>query len=352
MGVKLYLLTFAICAVLVAAGAPTREAHGGEAYSPTDVDGDGCGNWAEHGSNSEAGGQRDSLNVWDFFDTPDNENIRDGTISIADVGRVVGHFGTTGDPSVDPLSFPWGVAYHTAFDRGGALSANLWEQAPADGSVTVVDIGAIVAQFGHSCTGAWGVFTAPPASADLFPWGVAVVTSELSSPGEQIVLRYNASNILNGNVLQLRIDELSKTDYPLGAFPYAVQFGTRNALCTVTAAVCPAPSSVSSDADNLIGRTRDGVQYRLDNTNTACDEWNEIVFENSAGAFGLTEDCSTFATGGPSSLRVLVLPIIQDLCYGSCTVTVTNFRLFFLEGFGPSGCTGNDCEVVGRFITP
>ncbi len=346
MGVKQYLLTFAICAVLVAAGVPAREAHGGEAFSPTDVDGDGCGNWAEHGSNSGVGGERDSLNVWDFFDTPDSENARDGTISVADIARVIMHFGATGDPTIDPLSFPWGVAYHTAFDRGGPVGANLWDQAPPNGSIAIDDIGAIVAQFGHSCTGAWGVFTAPPVSAGLFPWGVAAAASEQALPGESLTLRYDANNVVAGTVNPMLID--SGTTAHLDA----LKGGSENALCILATADCPAPSSAFSEPGNLVGRSRDGVKFRLDNTNTACDEWDEITFEDAEGFYGLTEGCSTFAAGGPSRLRVLIVPIIQDLCNGSCTVTVTGFRLFFLEGFASGGCTGLDCEIVGRFITP
>lgn len=44
------------------------------------------------------------------------------------------------------------------------------------------------------------------------------------------------------------------------------------------------------------------------------------------------------------------MPVIDSLCNGACYVTVVEFALFFLEGYGAGGCTGNDCEIEGRFI--
>ena len=43
-------------------------------------------------------------------------------------------------------------AYHAAYDRNGADPAgDRWDLLPPDGAVNIGDIGAAVAQFGHSC---------------------------------------------------------------------------------------------------------------------------------------------------------------------------------------------------------
>ena len=60
-----------------------------------------------------------------------------------------GATGIPGDPLLGPI--PAAPGYHSAFDRGGQLGANGWNQAPADGGITIVDIFAVAGQFGHTC---------------------------------------------------------------------------------------------------------------------------------------------------------------------------------------------------------
>ena len=127
---------------------------GGNDYGQTgDSDGDGCTDFTEHGTTAALGGQRDHLDYWDFFDTPDASNYRNRQIDITDIGAVVARFGAIGEPDGDPRSPPPPApAYHTAFDRGGPIPGeNLWNLLPADGSINILDIGAMVVQFGHTC---------------------------------------------------------------------------------------------------------------------------------------------------------------------------------------------------------
>ena len=118
----------------------------------TDSDGDDCLDGVEFGPQRSAGGRRDPMNFWDFFDTPDINNVRDKAITISDIGRIVARFGTFGDPAIDPLSQPLPSGYHTAFDRT-PLGPNVWNLGAPNGSVMIQDIGLSVAQFGHSCAG-------------------------------------------------------------------------------------------------------------------------------------------------------------------------------------------------------
>jgi hypothetical protein len=119
-----------------------------------DIDQDGCTNAQELGPDPALGGQRDPLNFWDFFDTPNPGVIpaRDRAITISDVLRVLLRFGTTGDAKGDPLSLVPESGYHPAYDRSPpAAGAPVWQAGAADGAITITDVVLIVAQFGHSC---------------------------------------------------------------------------------------------------------------------------------------------------------------------------------------------------------
>jgi hypothetical protein len=118
-----------------------------------DTDNDGCDDAAENSAEPGQGGQRDPADSWDFFDTPDDNNVRDRAITISDVFRVAGRFGTTGISSlIDPLSQPPESGYHTAYDRGLQTGANSWNRAPADGAISIEDVFAVAAQFGVDCS--------------------------------------------------------------------------------------------------------------------------------------------------------------------------------------------------------
>jgi len=124
-----------------------------------DDDRDGCANGRELGLIPVLGGQRDSNYFWDFMDVPAGmPPQRDRRVSIGDIGAVVARFGSFRQPPptkeealVEALTPPPPApAYHAAYDRGGSID-NLWNQLPPDGRIIVADIGAVVAQFGHTC---------------------------------------------------------------------------------------------------------------------------------------------------------------------------------------------------------
>jgi hypothetical protein len=155
------------CAILV--GATVRcwgaNSHGqigdgsqADRTQPVDVliddDSDGCLNVTELGPTAPYGGMRNPKDRWDFFDVPVGAPpARDRVVSGGDIAAVVARFGTFGDPGGDPLApAPPAPAYHTAFDRGGMTpGSDLWDLLPPNGSISSADIGAVVAQFGHSC---------------------------------------------------------------------------------------------------------------------------------------------------------------------------------------------------------
>jgi hypothetical protein len=133
-----------------------------------DDDNDGCADTRELATNPVIGGQRDPLYFWDFFDVPTGPSLlRDGAITIADLSAVLLRYGSTDsgpgafDRYSDPLSLPnlsVGPSgsrenYHPAFDRGPPPPTGApWHLLPADGSISITDLAAVVAQFGRNCS--------------------------------------------------------------------------------------------------------------------------------------------------------------------------------------------------------
>ena len=113
-----------------------------------DSDGDGCLDRQELGVDPLLGGLRDPKSFWDFFDPS-----RDRAVSLQDFLQVLAHFGSVGDPTVDPLSAPPPPpAYHSRFDRGGqVLGGQPWHELPPDGSIGLADFLSLLRQFGHTC---------------------------------------------------------------------------------------------------------------------------------------------------------------------------------------------------------
>ena len=189
---------------------------------------------------------------------------------------------------------------------------------------------------------------------------LAPTTAALSGVtlGEPVVLKYDASDISQGNTGPIRIDGPGAGNCSSSArYCTGLMYGSENIVCAEGAddSYCTGPTQVDTQPGNLIGSTRTAITYRLDNTDAACDEFTEVFEDDPTtadpGVYRIVQECNPYLEGGYSSLRVVIVPVIDELCNGSCTVTIVNFALFFLEGFGNGGCTGNDCEIIGRFVS-
>jgi Regulator of chromosome condensation (RCC1) repeat len=115
-----------------------------------DSDRDGCLDAQEGGIEPRVGGQRNSKDFWDFYDTN-----RDGAVSGLDFFGVLGRFNATGtamsvEDALSPPPPP--PAYHAAFDRTQpGPGDDPWRTGPADGSIAGTDFFAVLAQFNHDC---------------------------------------------------------------------------------------------------------------------------------------------------------------------------------------------------------
>jgi hypothetical protein len=134
----------------------------------TDTDADGCADVEEQGDNPSAGGMRDPLDPYDFFDVPvpagpgtgangrlilSPASVRNKAVSLADVGVVLEYVGRIAG-SID-YEADWnldGIVDGTQFDRTpSTVPDELWHSGPPNGGISLQDVGVALAQVGHSC---------------------------------------------------------------------------------------------------------------------------------------------------------------------------------------------------------
>ncbi|MEX1255951.1 MAG: Tad domain-containing protein [Dehalococcoidia bacterium] len=212
-------------------------------------------------------------------------------------------------------------------------------------------------------TAATAIKTSAAGGDGVVPLSVTAAAMNGVSLGGEVVLKYDARNIQNGNTSPIRIDGNGNGNCTSSdSYCDGVKFGSENAVCALGAdpTYCDGPSVVDTQTGNLIGGTKRAIEYRLDNTDSRCNEFDEVFTDEDGtgtpdqdgdGIYRLTNECNPFTEGGYESLRVLIVPVIDGPCNGSCSVTIQDFALFFLEGFANgNNCTGNDCEIIGRFV--
>jgi Flp pilus assembly protein TadG len=123
----------------------------------------------------------------------------------------------------------------------------------------------------------------------------------------------------------------------------AAETDPENLICTVN-------SEVDTEPGVVVGKTREGIEWRMNNTSANCDTFDEAFLLREDGHYGIRSGCNPFQ-GDSGSKRVVAIPVIDELCDGRCEVTVLRFAIFWLEGFGPGGCSGgNRCEITGKYV--
>jgi len=140
----------------------------------------------------------------------------------------------------------------------------------------------------------------------------------------------------------------------------AICFGASRDLCSTTSTDCVgqagddcsgspvADYELCTETGNMTGPTQDGVQYRKSHTSAECDTWEEVTYPTG----GLRDECNPWLPGSPAvgSQSVILVAIVDGLwdSSGRHKVTIVDFAVFFLEY--PPECTGNACDITGRFV--
>ncbi|HXF50070.1 MAG TPA: pilus assembly protein TadG-related protein [Dehalococcoidia bacterium] len=214
----------------------------------------------------------------------------------------------------------------------------------------------------HDVTASAGAIkTTPGGTSGVVPW--ALLNSEVQGaiPGALVTLKYDANNPMTGNFGPIRIDGSGSGNCGQSdKYCSGVKYGSDSTICSqaaVSAGTCQenAPecsgASCQTQPGNVVGATRQAVDWRLAKTDPACDAFGE-VFSDPDGdhVYQIAQQCNPFIPGSKSSERVVIIPLISNFGPGSQPVTITGFVLAFLEGYDAGKCQGNACEIKARFV--
>jgi hypothetical protein len=211
-------------------------------------------------------------------------------------------------------------------------------------------------------TTAAAIRTSAAGGDNIIPLSVTQAALNAADVGDEVVLKYDAVNITTGNTNPIRIDDSGTGScVQSDAYCTGVKYGSQNAICADGAdpTYCDGPSVVDTQPGNVVSGTRSAILYRINNTDSHCNEFTEAFTdddgdgppdEDGDGIYRIVDQCNPFLDGSYPSLRIVIVPVIDDLCNGSCQVTIVDFAVFFIERIGNGQCTGNVCEVVGRYV--
>ncbi len=165
--------------------------------------------------------------------------------------------------------------------------------------------------------------------------------------GDTATLKYNPTNSENGNFLPLALDAPGASEYEEN-----VKFGSSQLLCAVGSETAACSSVAETEPGNMIGTTRSALQWIFANTAPACDSYEAVFSEHEFDEtrLSLVPRCNRFTSPTAASYRLILVPIIDELCNGRCDVNILGFGLFFIESYSCGGSgQGNSCDLIGRY---
>ena len=129
--------------------------------------------------------------------------------------------------------------------------------------------------------------------------------------------------------------------------------GSEQLLCSVGSETTDCVSQISTQPGNMVGKTISALDWIFANTSPECDTYDEVFTPSIGDPSRLAIDpvCNKFTNPTAASYQLVLVPVIDGLCDGSCTVNVQKFSMFFLESYTCSGDgLGNSCDLVGRYV--
>lgn len=179
----------------------------------------------------------------------------------------------------------------------------------------------------------------PLALSGILPFGV--LESVVNYDGGPTTIKYDATNPSNGNFGPLSIDGPGAS-----VLEQSTKHGTQTGVCAQSQPACLDPTA-PTQTGNVISSTRDGFNYRFNNTSADCDDFTDVLIPKGDGTYNVDPSCHPFAS---DSLLLVLIPVIDDFPNGKKPVTIKYFTGMFLNSMPPGKCTGNSCEITGTFV--
>jgi hypothetical protein len=212
-------------------------------------------------------------------------------------------------------------------------------------------------------------------SSGIVPWTITEATQSAATLGDVVIMKYDATGATNGNFGAIRIDGPGANTYNqsvmYGSTTYACAVtapnctvgacpGTYPATCAETSPECDGPEC-TPQTGNVIGPTRTGVDFRMNNTMPECDTFSEVFTapDPTTGLSNINPNCNPWTDGpgkctSPTDLcsrRVIIIPVVDSFGNGASDPgEIQRFALMWLEGYDNGKCQGNSCEIKGRFV--
>ena len=181
---------------------------------------------------------------------------------------------------------------------------------------------------------------APAALSGILPFGV--LDSAINYDGTPTTMKYDATNPTNGNFGPIQVDGPGAAIHR-----ETIKYGSETMVCGESQPTCVDPTVVTQTG-NMVGSTRTGINFRLNNTTSSCDEFDEVLIADGNGGYDVQGQCNPWG-GGTGSLRLVLIPIIDEFPNGSSQpVTILRFAALFITDMNQ--CTGNSCEITGIFV--
>lgn len=219
---------------------------------------------------------------------------------------------------------------------------------------------------------AGAIKTSPGGMSGLTPFGVTT----LPAPGTVVDLKFDSGggcqSLASGNCGAMQFDKSQGGCTGSGAALYecTIEQGATSIVCAQPASGCRTTSNICASYDtcppqtgNIVGATRTGINFLLNNTSTNCDSFGE-AFSGAGPVYTMNPTCNpwqgpgactrpvNFSNPQQCSRRVIIIPVVDGFPNGNSNqATILSFALFWLNGFANGGCTGgNSCTVQATYV--
>lgn len=188
----------------------------------------------------------------------------------------------------------------------------------------------------------------PAGMAKFIP--LSALQSQVSGlkSGDTLTLKYNQQTQTSGNSLALAFPGSSGGS----DFKYNIENGSSETFCVYGQEYPGCTSSISTETGHMEGPTDQAIKYMLQNTSSSCSTYSQVFTPdpNNPGSMLINPACNPFPPDNvTNSMRVVLVPIIDSLCNGSCTVHIVQFAMMFINSYSCNQGQGS-CQVVGQFV--